>query len=69
MPLLEVIVTHETSADTIATVVQYGRKLGKTVIVVEDGPGFYVNRILSPYIGEAESCSTRAQASTPSMRR
>ena len=46
MPLLEVIVTPQTGADTIATVVQYGTQLGKTVIVVRDGPGFYVNRIL-----------------------
>ena len=53
MPLLEVIVTPETSADTTATVVQYGRTLGKTVIVVRDGPGFYVNRILAPYINES----------------
>ena len=53
MPLLEVIVTPETSAETTATVVHYGRALGKTVIVVRDGPGFYVNRILAPYINEA----------------
>ncbi|HYW31223.1 MAG TPA: fatty acid oxidation complex subunit alpha FadJ [Gemmatimonas sp.] len=53
MPLLEVIVTPETSAETTATVVQYGRLIGKTVIVVRDGPGFYVNRILSPYINES----------------
>jgi 3-hydroxyacyl-CoA dehydrogenase/enoyl-CoA hydratase/3-hydroxybutyryl-CoA epimerase len=53
MPLLEVIVTPETSAETTATVVQYGRQLGKTVIVVQDGAGFYVNRILAPYINEA----------------
>ncbi|WP_373068744.1 fatty acid oxidation complex subunit alpha FadJ [Gemmatimonas sp.] len=53
MPLLEVIVTPETSAQTRATVVAYGRQLGKTVIVVRDGPGFYVNRILAPYINES----------------
>jgi len=53
MPLLEVIVTPATSAETTATVVHYGRQLGKTVIVVRDGPGFYVNRILAPYINEA----------------
>lgn len=53
MPLLEVIVTPQTSAETTATVVQYGRQLGKTVIVVQDGAGFYVNRILAPYINEA----------------
>ncbi len=53
MPLLEVIVTPHTSASTMATAVQYGRTLGKTVIVVRDGPGFYVNRILAPYINES----------------
>ena len=53
MPLLEVIVTPETSDDTVATVVAYGRTIGKSVIVVRDGPGFYVNRILSPYINES----------------
>lgn len=53
MPLLEVIVTPTTGAYTIATAVQYGRKLGKTVIVVKDGPGFYVNRILAPYLNES----------------
>jgi 3-hydroxyacyl-CoA dehydrogenase/enoyl-CoA hydratase/3-hydroxybutyryl-CoA epimerase len=53
MPLLEVIVTPETSAQTTATVVAYGRQLGKTVIVVRDGPGFYVNRILAPYLNES----------------
>ncbi|MCU0633428.1 MAG: 3-hydroxyacyl-CoA dehydrogenase NAD-binding domain-containing protein, partial [Gemmatimonadaceae bacterium] len=53
LPLLEVIVHPGTSAETIATAVAYGRELGKTVIVVRDGPGFYVNRILAPYINEA----------------
>ena len=52
MPLLEVIVTPTTSAETTVTAVEYGRKLGKTVIVVRDGPGFYVNRILAPYLNE-----------------
>ncbi|MEO7360693.1 MAG: 3-hydroxyacyl-CoA dehydrogenase NAD-binding domain-containing protein, partial [Gemmatimonadaceae bacterium] len=52
MPLLEVIVTPATSAETTVTAVEYGRKLGKTVIVVRDGPGFYVNRILAPYLNE-----------------
>lgn len=53
MPLLEVIVTPDTSAHTTATVVQFGRTLGKTVVVVRDGPGFYVNRILAQYLSEA----------------
>ena len=53
MPLLEVIVTPETSAETTATAVAYGKQLGKTVIVVRDGAGFYVNRMLAPYLNEA----------------
>ncbi len=53
MPLLEVIATRRTAPEVIATTVAFGRKLGKTVIVVNDAPGFYVNRILAPYINEA----------------
>lgn len=53
MPLLEVVVGDRTALDAIATAVAYGKQLGKTVIVVRDGPGFYVNRILAPYIREA----------------
>ncbi len=53
MPLIEVIITPGTSPESVATAVAYGKRLGKTVIVVNDGPGFYVNRILFPYINEA----------------
>lgn len=53
MPLLEVIPTDRTAPDTIASTVHFGRKLGKTVIVVRDHPGFWVNRILTPYLNEA----------------
>jgi 3-hydroxyacyl-CoA dehydrogenase/enoyl-CoA hydratase/3-hydroxybutyryl-CoA epimerase len=53
MPLLEVIEADATDVNVVASVVAYGKKLGKTVIVVHDGPGFYVNRILTPYINEA----------------
>ena len=53
MPLLEVIPTPQTSAATIVSAVHFGRKLGKTVIVVRDHPGFWVNRILTPYLNEA----------------
>ena len=53
MPLLEVIPTKQTSPDVIGTAVAWGRSIGKTVIVVGDAPGFYVNRILAPYLNEA----------------
>lgn len=53
MPLLEIIPTARTSPDAIATAVRFGRRLGKTVIVVADRPGFWVNRILAPYFVEA----------------
>src|SRR3954469_16310707 len=53
MPLLEVIRAPKTSAETVATVVGLGKKIGKTVIVVNDGPGFYTSRILAPYVNEA----------------
>ena len=53
MPLLEVIPTEATSPEALVTAVRFGRRMGKTVIVVEDHPGFWVNRILSPYLSQA----------------
>ena len=53
MPLLEVIRAKKTGDEALATAVSYGKKLGKTVIVVQDAPGFYANRILAPYVNEA----------------
>jgi 3-hydroxyacyl-CoA dehydrogenase / enoyl-CoA hydratase / 3-hydroxybutyryl-CoA epimerase len=53
MPLLEVIVTPATSAEATVSAVAYGKRLGKTVIVVNDGPGFYTTRTLSAYMNEA----------------
>lgn len=53
MPLLEVIASPQSAAPTVATAVAFGQRQGKTVIVVQDGPGFYVNRILAPYMNEA----------------
>ncbi|GGJ81405.1 fatty acid oxidation complex subunit alpha FadB [Pseudomonas matsuisoli] len=51
MPLVEVIRGEKTSEQTIATVVAYAKKMGKSPIVVNDCPGFLVNRVLFPYFG------------------
>jgi 3-hydroxyacyl-CoA dehydrogenase/enoyl-CoA hydratase/3-hydroxybutyryl-CoA epimerase len=53
MPLIEVIRGEKTSDETIASVVQLSKKLGKTPIVVKDVAGFLVNRILLPSMNEA----------------
>ncbi len=53
MPLLEVIPGSHTAPWATATAVKFGRAMGKTVIVLRDSPGFWVNRILAPYINEA----------------
>lgn len=56
MPLVEVIPHATTSQQTLATTVALAKKQGKTPIVVADRAGFYVNRILAPYINEAMRC-------------
>jgi len=51
MPLVEVIRGEKTREEAIARTVAYALAMGKKPIVVNDCPGFLVNRILSPYIG------------------
>ena len=51
MPLVEVIRGDKTDDVAVATTVAYARTLGKTPIVVNDCPGFFVNRVLFPYFG------------------
>ncbi len=53
MPLVEIIRGPESSDETIATAVAYAKRIGKSPIVVNDGPGFLVNRLLLPYMNEA----------------
>jgi 3-hydroxyacyl-CoA dehydrogenase/enoyl-CoA hydratase/3-hydroxybutyryl-CoA epimerase/3-hydroxyacyl-CoA dehydrogenase/enoyl-CoA hydratase/3-hydroxybutyryl-CoA epimerase/enoyl-CoA isomerase len=53
MPLVEVIRGQKTSDATIAAAAAYARTLGKSPIVMNDGPGFLVNRLLLPYMNEA----------------
>jgi 3-hydroxyacyl-CoA dehydrogenase/enoyl-CoA hydratase/3-hydroxybutyryl-CoA epimerase/enoyl-CoA isomerase len=49
MPLVEVIRGKQTSDEAIATAVAYATTMGKSPIVVNDCPGFFVNRVLFPY--------------------
>jgi 3-hydroxyacyl-CoA dehydrogenase/enoyl-CoA hydratase/3-hydroxybutyryl-CoA epimerase len=53
MPLVEVIRGEKSSEQTIATVFELSKKMGKMPVVVKDGPGFLVNRLLLPYMAEA----------------
>jgi len=53
MPLLEVVRQPRTSPEALALAVAAGRRMGKTVVVVNDGPGFFTSRVLSPFLNEA----------------
>ena len=53
MQLVEVVRGDKTSDETVATAVALAKRIGKTPIVVRDGPGFLVNRVLFPYLNEA----------------
>ncbi len=53
MPLVEIIVAPTTASSVAASCHAYAKRIGKTPIIVNDAPGFYVNRILGPYMNEA----------------
>ncbi len=53
MPLVEVVRGKKTSDETVSAVTTLSRRLGKLPVVVNDGPGFIVNRLLMPYLNEA----------------
>ena len=53
MPLVEIVRGSRTSDGTVATAYALALRMGKVPVVVKDGPGFLVNRILAPYLNEA----------------
>jgi len=53
MKLVEIIPGLDTSQETIDDVVMFTESLRKIAVVVQECPGFLVNRLLMPYLGEA----------------
>ena len=53
MRLLEVIKAYETSEETLKTALEWGKKIGKETIVVNEAPAFAVNRVLCTMLNEA----------------
>ena len=53
MPLVEIITHDKVDPKTIQTLIKWALEVKKTPIVVKDGPGFLVNRILAPYLNES----------------
>lgn len=53
MPLLEIVRTEKTSSETLAAALAFASAIGKTPVVVRDGPGFYTTRVLGFYLGAA----------------
>jgi len=53
MRLLEIIKGHETSEETLETAKEWGKKIGKEIIVVNEAPAFAVNRVLCTMLNEA----------------
>jgi 3-hydroxybutyryl-CoA dehydrogenase len=53
MQLLELVKTITTSQATLEAAIDWGKSLGKTIIIAPDRPGFIVNRAFLPYMVEA----------------
>src|SRR6266540_2989117 len=53
MKLVEVVVANQTSEETRERSLAFARQIGKLPVIVRDGPGFLVNRVLFPYLLDA----------------
>jgi 3-hydroxyacyl-CoA dehydrogenase len=63
MKLVEVVRTNETSDDVFAAARAFGETCGKTPVACKDTPGFFVNRLLVPYMADAMKMLERGDAS------
>jgi 3-hydroxybutyryl-CoA dehydrogenase len=63
MKLVEVAPSLRTSADTVATAVDFAKRVGKVPVVVADSTGYIVNRLLVPYMVDAIRCLERGLGS------
>jgi 3-hydroxyacyl-CoA dehydrogenase/enoyl-CoA hydratase/3-hydroxybutyryl-CoA epimerase len=64
MKLVEVVPGLDTSRETVDDVVRFAESLRKTPVVVQECPGFVVNRLLMPYLNEAANCLQEGAATT-----
>lgn len=64
MPLVEVVRTATTSAESFDRALAFGRSLGKEAVAAKDSPGFIVNRLLVPYLLDAMRAREQGVAST-----
>ncbi|MGC8781441.1 MAG: 3-hydroxyacyl-CoA dehydrogenase, partial [Anaerolineae bacterium] len=69
MKLVEVIPGLETSQETIDDVVMFTESLRKLPVVVQECPGFLVNRLLMPYLNEATYCLQEGAATAAEIDR
>ncbi|MEJ5199208.1 MAG: 3-hydroxyacyl-CoA dehydrogenase [Anaerolineae bacterium] len=69
MKLVEVIPGLETSQETIDDVVMFTESLRKLPVVVQECPGFLVNRLLMPYLNEATYCLQEGAATASEIDR
>ncbi|MEM6291080.1 MAG: 3-hydroxyacyl-CoA dehydrogenase NAD-binding domain-containing protein [Myxococcota bacterium] len=52
-PLCEIVRTPQTSGRALATAVDFARRIDKTPVIVNDGPGFFTTRVLAAYLAHA----------------
>ena len=64
MPLVEIIRTVLSSADTVEALQDFVKRVGKTPVLAPDAPGFIVNRLLVPFLLDAIRCCEQQLAST-----